>query len=187
MDLALQGGLRGTEGLLERAFTYDVICMFLRNLVSRFRDNFPELVPIVEDLLCCLPKFHSHAHKELCQIVYALCYTAGFGLTHGEGVETPWAELNIAGLPTREMTAGARHDALNDLFNFWNREKLEKIGMHVIIPLLLLSHAHLNRMSSCKEAQGGLCGPASNDGIPGQSDRSRGSGEGQRMGKAGHP
>lgn len=128
MDLALQGGLRGTQDLQERAFTYDVICMYLRKLLERFRVHFPDLVPLVEDLLCCLPKFHSHAHKELCQIVYALSYTTGFGLSHGEGVETPWAELNFAGLTTREMTAGARHDALNDLFNFWNRQKLENIG-----------------------------------------------------------
>ncbi|KAL1942577.1 hypothetical protein VTO73DRAFT_6179 [Trametes versicolor] len=131
MDLALQGGLRGTQDLQERAFTYDVICMYLRKLLERFRVHFPDLVPLVEDFLCCLPKFHSHAHKELCQIVYALSYTTGFGLSHGEGVETPWAELNFAGLTTREMTAGARHDALNDLFNFWNRQKLENIGSHL--------------------------------------------------------
>ena len=68
---------------------------------------------------------HLHAHKELCQITYALAYAAGFGLAHGEGVETPWAEFNIAGLTTREMTAGARHDAINDLFNYWNWVKNE--------------------------------------------------------------
>ncbi|KAI0349001.1 hypothetical protein OH77DRAFT_1358048, partial [Trametes cingulata] len=55
-----------------------------------------------------LPKMHMHAHKELCQVVYAFCYARGFGLAHGEGVETPWAELNAAGLSTREMNAGAR-------------------------------------------------------------------------------
>lgn len=126
-DFSLAGALRGTEDLEERGYTYDVICSRIRNIIARFRKHHPQLVPIVEQLQCLLPSMHLHAHKELCQITYALAYAAGFGLTHGEGVETPWAEFNIAGLTTREMTAGARHDAINDLFNFWNWGKNETL------------------------------------------------------------
>lgn len=105
--------------------TYDVICIYIRKILERFCKHHPELVPVIEELYCLLPSMHLHAHKELCQITYALAYAAGFGLAHGEGVETPWAEFNIAGLTTREMTAGARHDAINDLFNYWNWVKNE--------------------------------------------------------------
>ncbi|KAH9846526.1 hypothetical protein C2E23DRAFT_743934, partial [Lenzites betulinus] len=111
------------ESLLERGFSYDVVCSFICHIVARFSQSHPELVPIVQELKMLLPKMHMHAHQEMCQIVYAFCYARGFGLAHGEGVETPWAELNIAGLSTREMTAGARHDALNSLFNYWNWRK----------------------------------------------------------------
>lgn len=128
LDYALAAALRGTEELLERGLTYDVICKYLRGLIERFLEWFPDLVPVIENLKCCLPKFHSHAHQLMCQVIYALCYAEGFGLTHREGVETPWAELNISGLSTREMTPGGRHDSLNDLFNFWNRRKLEGIS-----------------------------------------------------------
>ncbi|KAH9852417.1 hypothetical protein C2E23DRAFT_710095, partial [Lenzites betulinus] len=100
--------------------TYDVACIIIRNLLHRCRRYFPDMVPMVEKLQLLLPKLHLYVHKDLCQVVYALAFATGFGLTHGEGVETPWAEFNITGLPTRKMSAGARHDALTDLFNFWN-------------------------------------------------------------------
>lgn len=129
---AIIGALTGTELLEQRALTYDVACIIIRNLVKRCREHFPAMVPVVEKLQILLPKLHMYAHKDLCQVVYALAYSAGFGLSHGEGVETPWAEFNIAGLPTREMTAGARHDALTDLFNFWNWRKVERMGTSAI-------------------------------------------------------
>ncbi|KAH9858371.1 hypothetical protein C2E23DRAFT_718713 [Lenzites betulinus] len=122
-DFAMAGALRGTLELLERGFSYDVVCSYICNILKRFATTHPELVPVVADMKMLLPKLHMHGHKEMCQIVYAFCYARGFGLAHGEGVETPWAELNIAGLSTREMTAGARHDALNSLFNYWNWTK----------------------------------------------------------------
>ncbi|KAH9852424.1 hypothetical protein C2E23DRAFT_730866, partial [Lenzites betulinus] len=118
------------ERLLEHGLSYDVICSYICHIVTRFAKSHPDLVPIVQDLKMLLPKLHMHAHREMCQIVYAFCYARGFGLAHGEGVETPWAELNIAGLSTREMTAGARHDALNSLFNYWNWRKTYTMGRH---------------------------------------------------------
>ncbi len=107
-----------------------MICKYLHHLIKRFQDVFPDLVPLTEKMKCCLPKFHSHAHQLLFQVVYALCYAQGFGLTHGEGVEMPWAELNISSLSMQEMTPGGQHNMLNDLFNYWNRHKLEEISMH---------------------------------------------------------
>ncbi|KAH9856760.1 hypothetical protein C2E23DRAFT_722024 [Lenzites betulinus] len=118
LDYALAAALFGTEGLLERGMSYDVVCSYICNILERFAKSHPDLLPIVQDLKMMLPKLHMHAHQEMCQVVYAFCYARGFGLAHGEGVETPWAEMNIAGLSTREMTAGARHDALNSLFNY---------------------------------------------------------------------
>ncbi|KAI0686516.1 hypothetical protein C8Q76DRAFT_592299, partial [Earliella scabrosa] len=121
--------------LLEWGFTYDVICIYIKGLVERFKEKFPHLVPLVEQLQCCVPSFHApktraipYAHLDLCQIIYGLAFAMGFGYIHGEWVETPWSENNAAGLPTCEMTTGGHHDALNDLFNFWNRVKLERLG-----------------------------------------------------------
>lgn len=108
--------------------TYDVICRWIRHILERFEQRYPHLKDIVAKTKMLLPSMHIHAHQELCQLVYALRYAEGCALMHGEGVETPWAELNAAGYSTREMTAGARHDSLQALFNFWNWVKLEKLG-----------------------------------------------------------
>ena len=77
-----------------------------------------------------LPSMHIHAHQELCQLVYALCFAEGYALIHGEGIETTWAELKAIGASTREMTGGGRHDALNGQFNFWNWLKECNLGEH---------------------------------------------------------
>ncbi|KAI0360938.1 hypothetical protein OH77DRAFT_1393632 [Trametes cingulata] len=127
-DFGLGGALRGTERLREIALSYDVICSYICRILERFKTSHPTLLQVVEQLKMLLPKLHMHAHKDLCQVVYAFCYAQGFGLAHGEGVETPWAELNSAGLSTREMSAGGRHDALNSLFNYWNWCKTVKMG-----------------------------------------------------------
>ncbi|KAH9887556.1 hypothetical protein C8Q73DRAFT_616763, partial [Cubamyces lactineus] len=116
------------EKLHERALSYDVVCSYICHIGKHFARSHPALLPIINELKMLLPKLHIHCHKELCQIVYAFCYAHGFGLAHGEGIETPWAELNIAGLSTREMTSGARHDALNSLFSFWNWRKTQGMG-----------------------------------------------------------
>lgn len=125
MDFALAGALEGLEEVLHFIFTYDVGCIYEVNLEARFRTRFPHLLPLLARMQILLPKLHMLAHKEACQTIYALCYSWGTGLTHGESVEHPWAEHNQAGLSTREMNAGHRHDALNAIHNFWNWRKVE--------------------------------------------------------------
>ena len=115
----------GTEKLRKRGVTYDVICIYIKKMLQRFEKYFPQLTGLIADIKCGVPAFHANAHRNLCQVGYGLCYAEGFGNIRGEWVETPWAELNIAGLLTCKMSAGARHDALNDLFNHWNCVKLE--------------------------------------------------------------
>ena len=109
IDFALAGALEGMDKLLHFIFTYNGACIYGQNLRRWFEERFPHLVPLLDRLHLLLPKLHALAHREVCQIVYALCYTWGAGLTHGETVEHPWAEHNQAGLSTREMSVGHRH------------------------------------------------------------------------------
>ncbi|TFY50348.1 hypothetical protein EVJ58_g11087, partial [Rhodofomes roseus] len=125
MDFALAGALAGLEELMHFIFTYDVVCIYSVNLRKRFGERFPHLVPLLDRMQMLLPKLHMLAHEERCQILYALCYSWGAGLSHGESVEHPWAEHNQVGLSTREMSAGHRHDALNAIHNHWNWCKME--------------------------------------------------------------
>ncbi|GBE89483.1 hypothetical protein SCP_1601450 [Sparassis crispa] len=128
MDFALAGALAGLEELQHIIFTYDVACIYKINILKCFGAHFPQLVPLLDRIQMLLPKMHMLAHKEACQVLYVLCYTWGTGLMHGESVEHPWAEHNQAGLSTCEMGAGHRHDALNDIHNYWNWRKVENVG-----------------------------------------------------------
>ncbi|KAH9915597.1 uncharacterized protein BXZ73DRAFT_54255 [Epithele typhae] len=115
--------------------TYDIMCIYIRNLLKRMEKNFPAVVPIIKKMYCCLPAFHAHGHRDMCKTVYSLALSYGFGFQHGEQVERPWIKMNFAGPATSEMTAGNRHDKLNMTFNFWNlcqrqkqREQYLRIG-----------------------------------------------------------
>ncbi len=127
-DFALAGAMHGDEELPEHRSSYDVLCIYIKQMLERWGVYFPELVPIIAKMLCCISSFHIHSHHDLCQAVFSMCYAISWGLLHMETIEHPWARLNKAAAPLREMTGGARHDAYNDLFNFWNREKLERMG-----------------------------------------------------------
>ncbi|KAJ7033967.1 hypothetical protein C8F04DRAFT_909609, partial [Mycena alexandri] len=70
-----------------------------------------------------LPVWHAAAHEVTCQTENSLSYTAGVGRTDGEGIERTWAILNPLGYSTKEMGAGARHDALENKVDHINWEK----------------------------------------------------------------
>ncbi len=130
VDLALSGALECLKSLLEWLMTYDVGCSYLKNILVRWKEGkLPHhLEPIVKRLRVLLPQLHMLAHKDSCQTEFAVCYTSGAGHTNGEAVEPLWATHNQAGPSTREMNGGARHDALNDMFSFWNWVKHETMG-----------------------------------------------------------
>lgn len=130
VDLAISGGIEGTEQLIQRLLSYDVGCGLIANMLLRWEDwsLSAEMLPIIQQLKIVLPQLHMLAHKESCQTEYAMCYKEGTGHSNGEMVETLWAEHNMVGLSTREMNGGARHDALNDFFNSWNWFKTETRG-----------------------------------------------------------
>jgi len=77
---------------------------------------------------CWVPSLHILGHNEDCQIRYSLAYAEGVGRTHGEGIETCWAEQNQTGGMTKEMNAGHRHDTLNDFSGDWNWQKTQQMS-----------------------------------------------------------
>ncbi len=64
-------------------------------------------------------KFHIPAHKPDCRFKFSLGYLP-VGETDGESPERLWSVLNGLALRTREMTAGHRHDVMNDYMNDMN-------------------------------------------------------------------
>ncbi|KAK7052722.1 CxC2 domain-containing protein [Favolaschia claudopus] len=64
-------------------------------------------------------------------VKFSLNLVPGSGQTDGEGIERPWANIGAIASSTRVSGPGARHDALDDHWNFWNWLKL--IGLPSIL------------------------------------------------------
>ena len=118
----------------EVCLSYDISCTFSRNFMKRLK-RYPDLLQIgFEDLRIkwALPKFHIRAHGPSCQLNYNFGYMRGAGRTHGESIETGWAEINPAALSTREMSNAFRHETLDDIMGAINWSKLLSMGKYSI-------------------------------------------------------
>ncbi|KLO04261.1 hypothetical protein SCHPADRAFT_840849 [Schizopora paradoxa] len=119
-DFALRQALRRYEHYPNIVCSYDIACQYSKKVSSRFRTYFPECEETVSNIRFYVPKLHGHGHTEDCQYLFSLDYASNIGRTHGERIESGWAEGNQAGPSTREMNAGHRHETLSCYYNDWN-------------------------------------------------------------------
>ncbi|KLO05066.1 hypothetical protein SCHPADRAFT_794115, partial [Schizopora paradoxa] len=129
MDYIFASATRGTKDR-RVLISYDIACQWSRHFFSRM-DTLPDDVRfdtaknIVEFVI---PKFHIAAHGKQCQSRYSLNFRRLNGRTDGENIERGWAWINPASLSTREMGPGAREDALDDAWAYWNWRISVKFG-----------------------------------------------------------
>ncbi|KAI0037791.1 hypothetical protein FA95DRAFT_1585548 [Auriscalpium vulgare] len=131
MDYMVLSSLAMTAAGIKRfVISYDIACSYHKNFASRMIKHPPERrLPLNEmDIEWAVPKFHLLAHGNDCQTKLNLDLIEWVGRTHGEGVETGWAELNPIALSTREMAFGSRHESLDDILGGINWRKLINIG-----------------------------------------------------------
>ncbi|KAF7351520.1 CxC2 domain-containing protein [Mycena sanguinolenta] len=125
--------LRHLDPRLRKIISYDIVCQWYKNLVARMK----ELPPLVRFVLILklfrfvIPKMHIKGHQLACQEEFSLNLVPGSGQTDGEGIERPWASIGAIATSTRVSGPGARHDALDDHWNFWNW--LKTINLPVIL------------------------------------------------------
>lgn len=75
-----------------------------------------------------LPVWHGNVHEMSCRTANSLHLQWGVGCTDGEGIERVWSWLNPMAYSTKEMGAGARHDAIEDRIDYHNFHKNTNIG-----------------------------------------------------------
>ena len=144
MDYMVLSTLRlSGRDINEVCLLYDISCTFSRNFTKRL-ERYSDLLQIgVRDLRIkwAIPKFYIWAHGMSCQLNYNFGYMRGAGRTHGESIETGWAEINPAALSTREMSNAFRHETLDDIMGAINWSKLLGMGkcsIHFIYTMVLM-------------------------------------------------
>lgn len=115
-------------------FSYDIACQWYRNLKTRMH-RLPREMWIATDIFLALrffiPKLHIYAHGAKCQHKYSFNFQRWSARTDGEDPERFWSHINPASLSTREMSPGARFDALDSHAAHWNWRKITRLGMSV--------------------------------------------------------
>jgi Kyakuja-Dileera-Zisupton transposase len=144
-------------------FSYDIACQWYRNLKTRMLRLPREMwisCDLFNALLFFIPKVHIYAHGPKCQYVYSFNFRKWSARTDGEDPERFWSHINPASLSTREMSPGARFDALDSHAAHWNWRKITKLGISVLhksvsklIVLFLIYHRFIPRVSFVRSAK----------------------------------
>jgi hypothetical protein len=117
--------------LMQLVLSYDIACQWSRNLRTRMR-QLPQWMRlpnfIWNSITFVIPKFHIYGHGKKCQSRFSLNFLKWSARTNGEEPERWWSHINPAGMSTREMTSGARHDVLDDHAAAWNWQKIVRFG-----------------------------------------------------------
>ena len=127
-DYTLAMVLRLNPGIKWIDHSYDINCQYERNVGKRFDKHFSDLSDVVRNIRYWIPQLHIHGHNDDCQYQYSLSFAEGVGQTHGEGIETCWAEQNQTGGMVKEMNKGHRHDTLVNFSSDWNWLKIQQMG-----------------------------------------------------------
>ncbi|KAJ7116750.1 hypothetical protein C8R46DRAFT_1051327 [Mycena filopes] len=133
MDWIFGSILRHKDPRIRKIISYDIVCQWWKYLKERLQ-KLPILVRITIILAMfrfVIPKMHIHAHTMDCQTIFSLNLVPGSGQTDGEGIEHPWASIGAIATSTRVSGPGARHDALDDHWSFWNW--LKTIGLPALL------------------------------------------------------
>ncbi|KAJ7721409.1 hypothetical protein B0H14DRAFT_3520644 [Mycena olivaceomarginata] len=118
---------------IRKIISYDIVCQWWKYLMERMQ-KLPPLVRIsmiMSLFRFVIPKMHIHAHTLDCQVKFSLNLVPGSGQTDGEGIERPWASIGAIASSTRVSGSGARHNALDDHWSFWNW--LKTIGLPALL------------------------------------------------------
>jgi hypothetical protein len=130
MDYLLFMSLAGCMQLIRFFISYDIVCQWFKNLWTRMQKFDTELhfKAGQQYVVFLVPKFHLPAHIEACNIVFSFNLTPFVGRTDGEAPERGWADANRLANSTNISGPGARRDALDVHFQYWNWKKTVKLG-----------------------------------------------------------
>ncbi|KAJ7350848.1 hypothetical protein DFH08DRAFT_913786 [Mycena albidolilacea] len=122
MDYIFGSILRHKDPRIHKIISYNIVCQWWKYLMEHMQ-KLPPLVcisMIMRLFRFVIPKMHIHAHTLDCQVKFSLNLVPESGQTNREGIERPWASIGAIASSTRVSGPGARHNALDDHWSFWN-------------------------------------------------------------------
>ncbi|KAF4608969.1 hypothetical protein EYR40_001322 [Pleurotus pulmonarius] len=132
-------------GDIDQITSYDAMCQYSVNLVSRFQASFPDVSPLVQKMRAAIPALHIMGHRDGCQYNFATAYMDGVGHFHGETAEHYWPEANQLGPQTRQMNNGHRQDTLIDNHSDWNWKKTANLTVTLLKDLKLAKQMYIEK------------------------------------------
>ncbi|KAI0356813.1 hypothetical protein OH77DRAFT_1533775 [Trametes cingulata] len=140
VDFALVSCLQRYLTLLLLKGCYDIACQYMRNLRKRLKNEFGVCVEELDsvehaelpEIVAAVGKYHLAMHKGECRYKHSLHFLPGSAMDDGEPLERVWAITNTVGRRTKEMSAGHRHDVLNDLYSDLNTRRV----LHIVEDLV---------------------------------------------------
>ena len=129
MDYILLGALSGST-VNRLCIVYDIVCQWHKKFADRML-MFPEDMRFDlanKRIEFAVPKGHLNGHGDACKANFSLNFLPGSGRTDGEGVERDWATMNALVASTQEMMPGNRHETIEDHWNYWNWQKVLRLG-----------------------------------------------------------
>jgi hypothetical protein len=141
MDFIVLSTLMDNPKPVSLTLSYDIACQWSRNMkkrVTQFPEKMQLPLSVLHTIKYVIPKFHIYGHGRSCQTRFSLNFLPHSARTNGEEPERWWAHINPISMSTREMTAGARHDTIDDHAGSWNWRKITNLGM--VVPLLIRHH-----------------------------------------------
>ncbi|KAJ7127477.1 hypothetical protein C8R46DRAFT_1235584 [Mycena filopes] len=108
---------------IDQVTTYDIACEYFIYLEERFRNNFPDLVPMIKRMRWGVPALHVQGHQDSCTYLFGTAYMECVAHFHGETAEQYWPEANQLGPHVRQMNNGHRQDTMINHHGDWNHKK----------------------------------------------------------------
>ncbi|KAF9038738.1 hypothetical protein BJ165DRAFT_1531802 [Panaeolus papilionaceus] len=120
MDYILFSSLSGIN-LQHVVITYDIACQWSHCLQTRMQDLPTRLhIPDHVDVQVAVPSWHINGHGKSCQERYNVGYMPEVGRLCGDEIEQMWWTTNGLGVSVWEMSSPARHEVINDHWNYFN-------------------------------------------------------------------
>ncbi|EJF55675.1 hypothetical protein DICSQDRAFT_184244 [Dichomitus squalens LYAD-421 SS1] len=140
-DFAFVSAMQRYRDLRMMVMMYDIACQYVVKLPRRIEDQFsPEKVKdfksidsarLPEKFVAGIGKYHEPMHTAECRPFNSLHKLPGVGDDFGENAEQKWAQIEGATAATKEMSAGHRHDIMNDLNSDENAQLVHGMVDHL--------------------------------------------------------